>query len=98
MRQIVDEFHLRQEKDRYYLEMIHQGALDLIRARADELGSEEVRKLLKKAVKSTSVAARLAAYRIGTELYGMEYARPALKDNAASLRKWAGKVLAAANE
>jgi hypothetical protein len=36
---------------------------------------------------------RHAAYRIGLTQIGPDFARPALKDPAGSVRKWAGKAL-----
>jgi hypothetical protein len=37
---------------------------------------------------------RPAAYRVGAELFGREFARPALVDTAGSVRDWARKYLA----
>jgi len=81
-----------QEQDRY-VEMIHQGGVDVVEARAQELGPDMVRKLLKKAIVRGAVAVRHAAYRIGLKQFGPEFARPALKDLAGSVRNWAAKAL-----
>jgi hypothetical protein len=48
---VIDEFLLRSRKREYYGEMVDQGALDVVEARAEELDPEVVRKLLRKAIK-----------------------------------------------
>jgi hypothetical protein len=66
-REVIKEFLLRPARDSRYVEMVHQGALDVVQARAAELGPEEVRKLLHKAIKKGTAIVRQAAYRIGLE-------------------------------
>ena len=91
---VIEEFLLRPDKLGFYVEMVHQGALDVVEASAIELGPEVVWKLLKKAIKGGIAVVRHAAYRIGLKQFGVEFARPALKDPAGSVRKWATKALA----
>lgn len=65
----------------------------MVQARAAELGPAEVRKLLRKAIRKGTAIVRQAAYRIGLEQFGSEFARPALKDPAGVVRNWASKSL-----
>ena len=90
---VIDEFLLRSRKKDYYVEIIDQGALDVVEARAEELGPEVVRKVLEKAIQGGSAVVRHAAYRIGLKELGADFARPALNDPAGSVRKWAAKAL-----
>ncbi len=72
-----------------------EGAVDLIRAHGDDLDQDKVKRLLSRAIKLGLGPVRLAAYRAGAERFGMDYARPALKDSARMVRDWAGKYLSA---
>ena len=38
---------------------------------------------------------RQAAYRVGAEQFGLDFARPALKDEARRVKDWAAKLYAA---
>lgn len=68
--------------------------LDLIGRHAEELEPEVIRRLLHKAIKHGLAPVRQAAYRIGAERFGLDFARPALKDQAGRVRQWATKVFA----
>jgi hypothetical protein len=91
---VISEFFLRKYHDQRSTEFVAQGVLDLIRHHAGELGSDAVRQFLRRAIKDGSAVARQAAYRIGAEQFGQDFARPALKDSARLVRDWAGKLLA----
>jgi hypothetical protein len=71
-----------------------EGALDLLRHHAEDLGPDKVRSLLRKAIKRGSAAARQAAYRVGAERSGLAFARPARRDKARMVRDRADKLLA----
>jgi hypothetical protein len=92
--EVIKEFLLRPERDSHYVDMVHQGALDVVQAWAAELGPEQLRKLLRKAIKQGTGIVRKAAYRIGLERFGSEFAHPALKDPAKIVSDWAVKALA----
>lgn len=92
--EVIKEFLLRPERDSHYADMVQQGVLDVVHSHAGELGPEEVRKLLRKAIKKGMAIVRQAAYRIGLEQFGPEFARPALKDPAGVVSNWASKALA----
>ena len=94
LRDVLAEFFLRPDRDPQSADAVTQGALDLVRLHAEELGPDEVRSLLRKAIKAGSAVVRQAAYRVGAERFGPAFARPALQDNARMVRDWAGKLLA----
>lgn len=88
------EVYLRPDRDPQGADAVTEDALDLVRLHAEELGPDKVRSLLRKAIKRGSAAVRQAAYRVGAERFGLDFARPALRDNARMVRDWAGKLLA----
>ena len=94
IRDVLTEFFLRPDRDPQSADAVTQGVLDLVRDHAEELGRDEVRSLLRKAIKAGSAVVRQAAYRVGAERFGPDFARPALQDNARMVRDWAGKLLA----
>ena len=94
LRDVLAEFFLRPDPDPQSADAVTQGVLDLVRLHAEELGPDDVRSLLRKAIKAGSAVVRQAAYRVGAERFGPAFARPALKDNARMVRDWAGKLLA----
>jgi hypothetical protein len=94
LRDVLAEFFLRSDPDPQCAVAVTQGVLDLVRLHAEELESDQVRTLLRKAIKSGTAIVRQAAYRVGAERFGTAFARPALKDNAGVVREWAGKLLA----
>ena len=91
---VLAEFNLRPDWDPQGADAVTEGALDLVRRHAEELGPDEVRSLLRKAIKRGSAAVRQAAYRVGAERFGHAFARPARRDNARMVRDWAEKLLA----
>ena len=91
---VLAEFYLRPDWDPQGADAVTEGALDLVRHHAEELGPDEVRSLLRKAIKRGSAAVRQAAYRVGAERFGLAFARPARRDNARMIRDWAEKLLA----
>ncbi len=91
---VLAEFYLRPDRDPQGADAVTEGALDLVRHHAEELGPDEVRSLLRKAIKRGSAAVRQAAYRVGAERFGLDFARPARRDNARMVRDWADKLLA----
>ena len=93
-REVIEEFLLRSEKLTHNVDMVHQGALDVVEARATELESNATRQFLDRAIAGGAAVVRHAAYRIGLKQFGPEFVRPALKDTAGSVRKWAAKALA----
>jgi hypothetical protein len=93
-REVIAEFLLRPDKRDHDVNTVHQGALDVVEARTEELGPEATQQYLQQAIAGGAAAVRHAAYRIGLKQFGPEFARPALKDKAGSVRKWAAKVLA----
>ena len=94
LRDVLAEFLLRHDRDPRSDDAVTQGVLDLVRLHAEELGPDDVRSMLRKAIKSKSAVVRQAAYRVGAERFGLDFARPALKDNARMVRDWAGKLRA----
>jgi hypothetical protein len=90
---VVDEFFLKDQGGQTATEAVSEGVLDLIGLHAATLGPEVVRKLIGKATKRGLAPVRQAAYRIGAEHFGLDFVRPALKDNAGTVRKWAAKLL-----
>ena len=94
LRDVLAEFFLRPDRDPQGADAVTQGALDLVRHHAEELGPGDVQPLLLKAIEGGSAVVRQAAYRIGAERFGPDFARPALRDNARVVRDWASKLLA----
>jgi hypothetical protein len=92
--EVLTEFFLRPDHDRLGADAVTQGALDLVRLHAEELGPDQVRSLLRKAIKRGTAIVRQAAYRVGAEQFGLDFARPALRDNARMVSDWAKKLLA----
>ena len=90
---VVGEFFLKKYGSAAATEAVSEGVLDLIGLHAEELGPEVVRKLVGKAVKRGLAPVRQAAYRIGAERFGLDFVRPALKDDAGVVRNWAAKLL-----
>ena len=74
-------------------EDVSEGVLDLIGLHSDKLGPDVVRKLIGKAIKGGPAVVRQAAYRIGAEQFGLDFVRPALKDDAGIVRNWAARLL-----
>ena len=62
-------------------EAVSEGVLDLIGLHAEDLGPDAVQRLINKAIKHGLAPVRQAAYRIGAEQFGLDFARPALKDD-----------------
>jgi hypothetical protein len=91
---VLAEFFLRPDRDRLGADAVTEGALDLVRLHAQELGPDEVRSLLRKAIKRGSAPVRQAAYRVGAEQFGFDFAHPALRDHARMVSEWAKKLLA----
>jgi hypothetical protein len=91
---VLAEFFLRPDHDQRGADAVTQGALDLVRLHAEELGPDQVRSLLRKAIKRGTAHVRQAAYRLGAEQFGLDFARPALRDNARMVSDWAKKLLA----
>ncbi len=94
LRNVMTEFFLRPDRDPQSADAVTQGVLDLVRLHAEELEPDDVRSLLRKAIKGGSAVVRQAAYRVGAQRFGPDFARPALQDNARMVREWAGKLLA----
>ena len=90
---VVGEFFLKNYGGKEATEAVSEGVLDLIGLHAEELGPEVVRKLIGKATKRGLAPVRLAAYRIGAEQFGLDFVRPALKDDAGIVRNWAARLL-----
>ena len=93
LRDVLAEFFLRPDRDPQSADAVTQGALDLIRQHAEELGPDDARPLLRQAVKRGAAVVRQAAYRVGAERFGPDFARPALRDHARAVRDWAEKLL-----
>jgi hypothetical protein len=94
LRDVVDEFFLKDYDGPAATEAVSEGVLDLIGLHAEELGPEVVRRLIGKAIKRGLAPVRQAAYRIGAAKFGLNFVRPALEDDAGTVRKWAAKLLA----
>jgi hypothetical protein len=94
LRGVLAEFFLRPDRDPQSADAVTQGTLDLVRLHAEELEPDDVRSLLRKAIKAGSAVVRQAAYRVGAGRFGPAFARPALQDNARMVRDWAGQLLA----
>jgi hypothetical protein len=94
LRDVVDEFFLKDYDGAAATEAVSEGVLDLIGLHAEELGPEVVRRLIGKAIKRGLAPVRQAAYRIGAAQFGLNFVRPALKDDAGIVRNWAAKLLA----
>ena len=95
LRDVIDEYFLKAHGDQLSAIAMSEGAVDLIRAHGDDLDQDKVKRLLSRAIKLGLGPVRLAAYRAGAERFGLDYARPALKDSARMVRDWAGKYLSA---
>jgi hypothetical protein len=91
--EVIDEFFLRSYGNQESTEAVSEGVLDLIGLHAEELGPDAVRRLINKAIKRGLAPVRQAAYRIGAAQFGLDFAQPALKDNARLVRDWAAKLL-----
>jgi hypothetical protein len=91
---VVAEFFLRNYGSAAATEAVSEGVLDLIGLHAEEVGPEIVRKLITKAIKRGLAPVRQAAYRLGADQFGLDFVRPALNDDAGTVRKWAAKLLA----
>jgi hypothetical protein len=91
---VVDEFFLKKFESAASTEAVSEGVLDLIGLHAEDLDPEVVRKLIGKAIKRGLAPVRQAAYRIGAERFGLNFVRPALKDEAGIVRNWAARLLA----
>jgi hypothetical protein len=92
--EVIEEFLLRRKQRDHYEEMVHQGALDVVKGYAASLGAEAVDAYLQRAIRGGSAAVRQYAYRIGFEQFGPSFAIPALDDCAKNVRGWAEKALA----
>jgi hypothetical protein len=92
--EVIDEFFLRSYRDPAHTSAVAEGIMDLVALHAQELGPDAVRKLINKAIKHGLAPVRQAAYRIGAAQFGLEFARPALKDDTRLVRDWAAKLLA----
>jgi hypothetical protein len=90
---VIKEFLLLPCADQESENAVSMGVIDLIARNADALGETKVKSLLGKARKQGLAAVRQAAYRVGAERFGLQYARPALKDQAGMVRNWAAKAL-----
>jgi len=88
---VIREFFLRPSTDTQSALAVSDGVLDLIGRHAEELGPDEVRRLLRKAIKGGPAAVRRSAYRVGSDQFGLAFARPALRDPALLVRDWADK-------
>jgi hypothetical protein len=93
LRDVIDAYFLASHGDQLAAIAMSEGALDLIRGHAEELDDHTVKRLLARAVKTGLGPVRQAAYRVGAERFGLDYARPALKDSARMVRDWAKKYL-----
>jgi hypothetical protein len=93
LRDVIAEFYLKRFGDQQSTNAVSEGVLDLIRLHAEELGPDEVKRLLRKALRGRYAALRLAAYRLGAALFGAAFARPARNDPARLVRDWAEKSL-----
>jgi hypothetical protein len=93
LRDVIAEFFLRPDRDRQSADAVTQGVLDLVRLHPEELGPDDVRSLLGEAIKGGSAVVRQAAYRVGVERFGLDFARPALEDSARMVRDWAVKMV-----
>jgi hypothetical protein len=65
LRDVLAEFFLRPDHDPQAADAVTQGALDLVRRHAEGLGPDDVRPLLRQAIKPGSADVRQAAYRVG---------------------------------
>ncbi len=95
LRDVIDAYFLKSTGDQTADIATTEGAIDLIRDHAGELEDDTVKRLLGRAIKSSWAPVREAAYRAGAERFGLDYARPALKDPTNQVRNWAQKYLAA---
>jgi len=94
LRAVIDEFFLRSYRSQDSAEAVSEGVLDLIGRHAEDLGPDAVQKMITKAIKHGLAPVRQAAYRIGAQQFGVDFARPALRDDARLVRDWAAKLLA----
>ncbi len=92
LRDVIDAYFLTSHGDQLAAIAMSEGALDLIRGHAEELDDDTVKRLLARAIKTGLGPVRQAAYRVGAERFGLDYARPALKDSARMVRDWAQEV------
>jgi hypothetical protein len=72
---------------------VSEGVLDLLQSHFGALGEDAVKRWLRRAIKAKLASIRRAAYRVGAELFGRGFARPALRDAAGSVRDWAAGYL-----
>jgi hypothetical protein len=90
---VISRFFLKDYHDSQSTTAVSEGVLDLLSSHREQLGEDAVQRWLRRAVKSRLASIRRAAYRVGAELFGREFARPALKDTAGSVRDWAADYL-----
>ncbi len=70
-----------------------QAVADVIEAFHEEMLPTEVREMVEQGTQASAFQTRSRFYRLGLELYGPEFIRPALEDRSAKVRKWARKQL-----
>jgi hypothetical protein len=90
---VISRFFLKDYHDSQSTTAVSEGVLDLLSSRREQLGEDVVKRWLRRAIKSKLASIRRAAYRVGAELFGREFARPALRDTARSVRDWAADYL-----
>lgn len=93
LQEVLSEFFLQNHGDQQSTAAVSEGVLDLIRIHAEELGPDVVKGWLCQGIRKGKAFVRVASYRIGAELFGPAFARPALKDSARMVRDWAAKSL-----
>jgi len=78
---------LDRETERFYAYMVGR-----IRRDPEGFPREDVRALLREMIRGSAAWNRLAAYKLGTAMFGRPFARPAVKDGSAKIRRWAAEL------
>ncbi len=79
--------------ERYDAVPFDKAVGDIIEAYHEEMPPAEVREMVEQGVQAGKFEIRLRFYRLGLELYGPDFLRPALEDRSKKVREWAEKAL-----
>jgi len=93
----VCQRYLSEEGD-YHGDVINQAVAEVIRTYPLDVPDRELRTLLKRGLKSGSVATRKLYYQLGADRLGSAFFKQARRDDSKSIRDWADKKLKASKK
>lgn len=77
-----------------YADQLHAGVADIIAEQYEVMPEARVRPIVEQGITmSSSIPTRRRFYRLGTDLYGLDYLTRATTDTANSVRQWAARQL-----